>query len=208
PPTGAPAPARVRAIGRAEAGANLGKSLEAVLDLSGDEPGLKLLPSILADFSKKSAREKARVRALRVLATIEPELVGADWYTPDWLDRELNTIVRRFDDACDRWRGLYKAALEQAKTQAKVVRDATRNEADKNQAKRLRAEAEAQLTLLTRTEEIGQSDFFSYRYFASEGFLPGYSFPRLPLSAFVPGRKGKHKNGDYLSRPRFLAIFE
>ena len=26
-----------------------------------------------------------------------------------------------------------------------------------------------------------------YRYFASEGFLPGYSFPRLPLSAFIPG---------------------
>ena len=31
-----------------------------------------------------------------------------------------------------------------------------------------------------------QSDFYSYRYFASEGFLPGYSFPRLPLSAFIP----------------------
>ena len=35
-----------------------------------------------------------------------------------------------------------------------------------------------------------QSDFYSYRYFASEGFLPGYNFPRLPLSAFIPGRRG------------------
>ncbi len=200
--------AHVQSIWLAETGANLGKSLESVLNLSGDEPALDLLPSILADLSKRSAREKAKERALHVLSTIEPELKRADWYTPDWLDRELNTIVRRFDDACDRWRGLYKAALEQAKTQAKVVRDATRNEADKNQAKRLRAEAEAQLSLLTRVDEVGQSDFFSYRYFASEGFLPGYSFPRLPLSAFVPGRKGKQKNGDYLSRPRFLAISE
>lgn len=199
--------AHVQSIWLAETGANLGKSLESVLNLSGDEPALDLLPGILADLSKKSAREKAKERALRVLATIGPDLARAEWYTPDWLDRELNTIIRRFDDACDRWRGLYRAALEQAKTQAKVVRDATRNEADKNQAKRLRAEAEAQLSLLTRVDEIGQSDFFSYRYFASEGFLPGYSFPRLPLSAFVPGRKGK-KNGDYLSRPRFLAISE
>jgi hypothetical protein len=200
--------AHVQSIWLAETGASLGKSLEAVLDLSGDEPPLDFLPSILADLSKKSARETARERSLRVLSTIEPELARADWYTADWLERELNTIIRRFDDACDRWRGLYRAALEQAKTQAKVVRDATRNEADKNQAKRLRAEAEAQLTLLTRADEIGQSDFFSYRYFASEGFLPGYSFPRLPLSAFIPGRKGKQKNGDYLSRPRFLAISE
>ncbi|MEK8170890.1 hypothetical protein NKH77_19030 [Streptomyces sp. M19] len=29
------------------------------------------------------------------------------------------------------------------------------------------------------------SDFFPYRYFASEGFLPGYSFPRLPLAAYI-----------------------
>jgi very-short-patch-repair endonuclease len=50
-----------------------------------------------------------------------------------------------------------------------------------------------------------QSDFYPYRYLASEGFLPGYSFPRLPLSAFVPGRKGRD---EYLSRPRFLAISE
>ena len=30
------------------------------------------------------------------------------------------------------------------------------------------------------------SDFNPYRYLASEGFLPGYSFPRLPLAAYIP----------------------
>ena len=40
-----------------------------------------------------------------------------------------------------------------------------------------------------------QSDFYSYRYFASEGFLPGYSFPRLPLSAFIPARRGRQGQG-------------
>jgi hypothetical protein len=54
-----------------------------------------------------------------------------------------------------------------------------------------------------------QSDFYSYRYFASEGFLPGYNFPRLPLSAYLPGRRGRHREQDeYLPRPRFLAIAE
>src|SRR5262249_54235828 len=53
-----------------------------------------------------------------------------------------------------------------------------------------------------------QSDFYSYRYFASEGFLPGYSFPRLPLSAFIPARRAAKGEDEYLSRPRFLAIRE
>ena len=40
------------------------------------------------------------------------------------------------------------------------------------------------------TGETLQSDFYSYRYLASEGFLPGYSFPRLPLAAYIPGTGG------------------
>ncbi len=71
----------------------------------------------------------------------------------------------------------------------------------------MRREAESQLKLLTETEDFGQSDFYSYRYFASEGFLPGYNFPRLPLSAFIPARRTRQRE-EYLSRPRFLAISE
>ena len=81
---------------------------------------------------------------------------------------------------------------------------------DKEQAKRLRAEAEAQLELLLEARGRSFSDFYSYRYFASEGFLPGYNFPRLPLSAYIPGRRGRRREDqdEFLSRPRFLAISE
>ena len=79
---------------------------------------------------------------------------------------------------------------------------------DRNRARRLRAEAEAQIELLTEAQRAIQSDFYSYRYFASEGFLPGYNFPRLPLSAYIPGRRRKSGRNDFLSRPRFLAISE
>jgi hypothetical protein len=61
--------------------------------------------------------------------------------------------------------------------------------AERNQSRRLRAQAESQIKLLTEAEGIFEGDFYSYRYFAAEGFLPGYSFPRLPLSAYVPGRR-------------------
>ena len=53
-----------------------------------------------------------------------------------------------------------------------------------------------------------QSDFYSYRYFASEGFLPGYSFPRLPLSAYIAARQTASGRDEFVSRPRFLAISE
>jgi len=55
---------------------------------------------------------------------------------------------------------------------------------------------------LDREGEAGAPDFYSYRYLASEGFLPGYSFPRLPLAAYIPARRGLKVDGDCLQRPR------
>jgi len=63
------------------------------------------------------------------------------------------------------------------------------------------------LTASSSSERTEFSEFYSYRYFASEGFLPGYNFPRLPLSAYIPARRSKQQD-EYLSRPRFLAIAE
>ncbi len=199
--------AHVQALWLAETGMGLGKSLRDLLDLSGSQPTLNLLPGVRADVDALPARHRVKARAERVLASIADELVRAGWYSPGWLDEVLGQVGRQFDQACERWRGLYQAALVQANTQQRIILDASRPLADKQQAERLRREAEAQLKLLTETEDFAQSDFYSYRYFASEGFLPGYNFPRLPLSAFIPARRTRQRD-EYLSRPRFLAISE
>jgi hypothetical protein len=52
------------------------------------------------------------------------------------------------------------------------------------------------------------SDFETYRYLAGQGFLPGYNFPRLPLMAFIPARRGTVGRDSFLSRPRFLGLSE
>ena len=203
--------AHVDAVWLAETGASLHSSLRDLLDLSGESPSLELLPSVKQDIDSAKAKRRAAERVLRIFATMEDELAHADWYDPDWVARTLNTVQERFDRACNRWRDLYRAALAQQREQNRIVQDASRRNADKRQARRLRAEAEAQLDLLAGTsgESLYQSDFYTYRYFASEGFLPGYSFPRLPLSAFVPGRRRRGRwNDEFLSRPRFLAISE
>jgi very-short-patch-repair endonuclease len=198
--------AHVHAVWLAATGQALGNSLKEILDVSGDTPTLELLPSVKASFQNPKARKDAKGRAKGILASIADELAAADWHSAGWLDETLNKVELSFEQACERWRSLYRAAASQRDTQHKFIADASRSAEDKKQAKRLRQEAEAQLELLLESTSVMQSDFYSYRYFASEGFLPGYNFPRLPLSAYIPGRRSR--KDDFLSRPRFLAISE
>jgi superfamily II DNA/RNA helicase len=204
--------AHIHAIWLAETGLSLGQSLKDLLDLSGDPPALTIQAHVRQSLEDGQARERARARAARVLETLRSDLAEARWYSENWLDEELGHIAQRFDQACERWRGLYRAALAQRNTQDRIITDPSRSHQDKESAQRLRAEAESQLLLLTSGDHdsdvnVEQSDFYSYRYFASEGFLPGYNFPRLPLSAYIPARRTRQRD-EYLSRPRFLAIAE
>lgn len=199
--------AHVNAIWLAETGLWLGQTLRELLDLS--EPDLPILDGVWKQLNDKGARQRAYERANRILQTLAADLSNASWYSDDWLDTHLNTIMGRFNAAANRWRGLYKSAKEQAQMQHEISLDPSRSDQDKRSARRLREEAERQLDLLTDPANVVQGDFYPYRYFASEGFLPGYNFPRLPLSAYIPGRRrrGDHDE-EYLSRPRFLAISE
>ncbi|PJF20957.1 MAG: hypothetical protein CUN56_13535, partial [Phototrophicales bacterium] len=196
--------AHIHAIWLAETGVDLKDTLKEILDMSGDPPSLELLPEVRQHIESTTAQQAARQRAAQVLRTI-PELDDTD--AEELLNLTIQNVAHAFDQTCTRWRELYWSALKQAKTQEVIRRDPTRSQSDKRQAERLRREALAQIDLLTEVSSPAQSDFYSYRYFATEGFLPGYSFPRLPLSAFIPARRAtQHDN--FLSRPRFLAISE
>ena len=126
-----------------------------------------------------------------------------------WLGDTLDQIPARFHQALERWQTLYAAAAAQYRKHSDRAVLPSVSYKDKEMSRRLRNEAERQLDILRmKADQRGQSDFYTYRYFASEGFLPGYSFPRLPLSAYIPGHGRRGRSGDYLQRPRFLAISE
>jgi len=197
----------VQAIWLAESGLSLGTSLKDLLDLS-DPSKLPCLDFVQDALNSQANRAKAKLKAQAALHDIESKLVQTDWWNEGWLDSVLSQIDLQFNQACERWRNLYRAALNQLEVQHRIIKDASRSTGDKNQARRLYQEANSQLELLTESENIVQSDFYSYRYFASEGFLPGYSFPRLPLSAYIPARRIRSQGDEFLSRPRFLAISE
>ncbi|MCC7176056.1 MAG: DEAD/DEAH box helicase [Bryobacterales bacterium] len=199
--------AHLHAIWLAEAGLSLGTSLRDLLDVAGNDPTLATRDTVLDTIRRSQPRLAAQVRAQRILATFADDLKDADWFTPQWTEEVFKQIELNFEAACERWRNLCKAALAQQKTQNAIIMDMARSPEERRQAERLRREAESQYKLLTETQNVLQSDFYSYRYFASEGFLPGYNFPRLPLSAYIPGRRTQQRD-EFLSRPRFLAITE
>ena len=194
--------AHIHAVWLAEVGLSLGQSLTDLLDMSGDPPELPLTPAVREEIARPNARLRARQHAASILGTID-RLEDAD----SLLDHTMQHVTLAFERACDRWRGLYQSARKQAQQQNRILLDHSRSAIDKRRAKQQHGEALAQLRLLTDIENLVQSDFYSYRYFATEGFLPGYSFPRLPLSAYIPGRRQKQADS-FLSRPRFLAIAE
>jgi len=201
--------AHVHSIWIREVGLSLGKALNKVLDVEGENPNLEIRSSVLDKLHDPAARQRTTEKAKRVLAAIPAETMPAGWDADQWLDGVVRSIPRDFEAACDRWRELYRAALAQHARATKTMLDASSTPYEKRRAKGARGEAEAQLDLLlAQSDRVMQSDFYSYRYFASEGFLPGYNFPRLPLSAFIPGKRGGRGSDEYVSRSRFLAISE
>ena len=191
---------------------DLGKTLNTVLDLT-DENGelpLRVKPDLLERFGNANHRAKALAKAEQLLREIAPLLTSAKWYHENWARDVFDQIERSFDSSAARWRSLYRAAVRQQQLHNKIVNDLSRPPGERDASKRLRAQAESQMRLLTEAEGVFEGDFYSYRYFAAEGFLPGYNFPRLPLSAFVPARRRSRRLGqdEFISRPRFLAISE
>jgi hypothetical protein len=178
------------------------------LVLSPESQDLYLQDHVLEHLTDQNAKVRAARRIQTLLDSIASELSDCSWYEPEqWLKKTMDNLQSAFDGACERWRSLYRTAQEQSKIQSEIFRNPNKSQQERDQANRLANEAKQQLDFLL-SESKFQSDFYSYRYFASEGFLPGYNFPRLPLSAYIPGKRSFKRREDYINRPRFLAISE
>lgn len=148
-------------------------------------------------------------RVLDLLATdLSPEL--APWYPGR--DAHAAAVVQaaadRFDKAFGRWRDLFTAAEQQRDAAHHTMENYSARPEEKRAAKSRYLQAIDQLDLLQKGTSTLSSDFYTYRYLATEGFLPGYNFPRLPLMAYVPATSDNRGKQTFLQRPRFLALSE
>jgi superfamily II DNA/RNA helicase len=202
----------IQAIWLARTGVTLEERIPgAVVDTSRDS--LPLTEAV-EEGTRRLHSDDGRFRRLfedcqAVLLACGDDVTHAHWYSEEWLTDMLRSAPKRFDAAFDRWRELFRAADDQVRRATDMMRVKHKgralSEEDRGGAKRLYREAERQLQLLgCEGASMQDSDFYPYRYLASEGFLPGYNFPSLPVRAFV----GRGDDGRFLVRPRLIALSE
>ena len=197
----------LHAVWVAEAKLALSPDIPEILDLSQAEYPLKqeILDAINQPKLVTTARDPMKMVLDHILSSVDgrkPVWMGdAD----DFVLEVAMSAPQEFDRAFDRWRDLYNSArtqLMEANARSEIT---GLSGADRRKIKAAQMQASDQIAILEQGKASNGSDFYSYRYLATEGFLPGYNFPRLPLYAFVPG---EGKTGSFLQRARFLAISE
>ena len=199
----------LHAVWLAISGQQLAPDIPDVLDLSQEGAPIKDdLASALKDPELKRQAVPAMQSVLEaVLPHIEPPLPDGLRDPDAFIEEVAQSAPEAFDAAFARWRGLYNAAQKQLK-EANARSEQTGLPGDlRRKVKQAQAQANEQIALLEQGRAGQGSDFYTYRYLATEGFLPGYNFPRLPLYAYVPGH-GRERQGSFLQRARFLAISE
>jgi hypothetical protein len=170
-----------------------------------DAEGLPVKRETLAAFATATADMEAQARARRIVASALPadgalqigdpvEFVAALW----------SESVTKFDSAFRRWRELFRSASEDRDEAHRIGQRTGLGAQERREARTRYVSADKQVELLASGVSSQSSDFYVYRYLATEGFLPGYNFPRLPLYAFVDA----DKSSTVLQRPRFLALAE
>lgn len=196
----------------AHTGLYLENSMNQILDLEADNYPLKGTIRDQLTLSPEALERCCRA-AKNILedAFCQVDLQKATWYTEGFLRQAIEDALTSFDRACDRWRNLYRDAVTQLEVSRLTIDRATRGlvaQEERNNAEAQEREAKRQIDLLVGQTNQGknqsQLEFYPYRYFASEGFLPGYNFPRLPVRAYIQSGE----DGEFISRPRVVAIRE
>ena len=202
------AQAHFHAIYLSEVGTDdLNISVADVLDMT--KSNLPVAETVKEKFDINE-EQKRRIKSV-FNQLFEDESNPPHWYNEEWLDRKLSETLKQFDLSLDRWRTLYKNAEKQRIRAQQILDDPTYASAheQRRQAERDERQARKQRALLLNKDnnKNQQSEFNPFRYLASEGFLPGYNFTRLPIRAFMPAQDSSGE-GDFLSRPRRTALRE
>ena len=202
----------LHAVWLAETGLDLAPKIPDILDLN--QEAYPLQGAVAEAVTKPGLTERAQESMSRILYQILDSLESG---IPAWMDDPEQFVAtvaegapEQFDRAFERWRQLYGAAHTQLSEANQESERPGLSDKERRRVRARQAQASDQIEILEQGRETGGSDFYSYRYLATEGFLPGYNFPRLPLYAFIPGSRGPSlsKHGTYLQRARFLAISE
>ena len=189
----------------AAASVPLKSSIPENLDMGGDNmPIAAEIYEGLFDLAKSGVAKPIMRRLIdAMLAAVN--LRDAPWLedVDAFVEQADKDALAAFSRAFDRWRNLHSSARREQELAHAIQNKVGLKAGERTAAASRYRNASRELEILECGKASNSSDFYTYRYLATEGFLPGYNFPRLPLYAFIPAFKSA-----VLQRPRFLAIAE
>ena len=193
----------------AGSGAEFQSRIPENLDMSNTERPLRSHISEAIKSAEASQRAASCIET--VLAALEEDFAGDPPYWYSGRETFAHSLIERapidFDRSFDRWRDLLAAAERAVELATQTLDDYSISPRERKASESRLAMGNWQRNTLLQSASTQNNDFYLYRYLATEGFLPGYNFPRLPLMAYVQGSSdGKHQR--YIQRARFLAISE
>jgi len=196
----------------ARTGMQFGESMNQILDLDLNNYPLKESVRTQLTLTQKQLDECLEaIKSILEDKFCTDDLNKVSWYSTDWLKSTLDSAIEAFDRACNRWRQLYTDAREQLEKSRFIIDSSSHGnttQEDRDKADAQQKEAQRQIDLLVgnlSTKNKTQFEFYPYRYFAAEGFLPGFNFPRLPVRAYI---RTSPDSGEFISRPRSVALRE
>jgi Lhr-like helicase len=197
----------LHAIWLAAAQVQLDTSIAPLLDL--EQPGQPLKADLQKVINSPEVNQRANQSAHEFMLQLQTDVQGSPWFTPDHAQKTIDRASHDFSKSFERWRSLVEATRQQMDMANSISQSFTSSNSEKVNAQRRYGDAAKQYAMLLKTGNAQNNDFYTYRYLASQGFLPGYNFPRLPLMAWIPAKGGgKDDDGNMVSRPRFLALSE
>lgn len=182
-------------------------SLIDLIDISGETYKLKQdIKAKYQDVIDSNFDEIKRV-VLGVVSSID--FNDIKWFNDSWLETQIKTVPDKLENALLRWRKMYLDALRQmTEAHQAQISPIVKDPEIKKLATISYMRAKDRKSLLENQSDKGKnstlSEFYTFRYLASEGFLPGYNFTRLPIRVFLGG---KDRN-ESISRPRFIGLRE
>ncbi|MFT3846815.1 MAG: DEAD/DEAH box helicase [Lacibacter sp.] len=182
-------------------------SLIDLIDIAGGT--YKLKNNIKATYQNviDSNYEAIKRVVLSVVSSID--FNGIKWFNDAWLETQIRTVPDKLENALLRWRKMYLDALRQMNEAHEThISPIVKDPELKKLANISYMRAKDRKSLLENQSDKSKnstlSEFYTFRYLASEGFLPGYNFTRLPIRVFLGG---KDRN-EAISRPRFIGLKE
>jgi hypothetical protein len=130
--------AHLHSVWLALIGLKLGRQMIDVLEL--EDGAYPLLSEVQAQLEVSTSRREDVLKVFReVVALGGAEIERAGWFSFEWLGQHACSSTAAFDRSFERWRDLYRAAIEQRDTARRRIDMPRLTRAERDEAKQTRA---------------------------------------------------------------------